>query len=135
METMTTPIPIPPDVAEAAERLKRVDDGETVGGVYGVAWPSENHEHPYHVDLRRMLGFALSLIATQQQQAAEREKPVDEEWLQSLERVDGGDLSMICVRLCDDGMLHIVVNGWVSPYHATRGELLDLLAALKIQAK
>lgn len=66
-----------PEVIAAAERLKRVDDGETVGSVYGVPWPSEDREHPYHVDLRRILGFALSVIATQQQ-AAEREKPMTE---------------------------------------------------------
>lgn len=111
---------IPPDVAEAAERM------QVFTGLY-EGWDQIR-------DRAILADFALTLLAAQQQ-AAEREKPVDEEWLQSLERVDGGDLSMICVRLCDDGMLHIVVNGWVSPYHATRGELLDLLKALKIQAK
>ena len=125
---------IPQDVAAAADRLQIVLSSiKREVDYYGSAFPETLADFQY-VALCEVPKL-LALIATQQQQAAEREKPVDEEWLQSLERVDGGDLSMICVRLCDDGMLHIVVNGWVSPYHATRGELLDLLAALKIQAK
>jgi hypothetical protein len=56
--------------------------------------------------------------------------PAAIDWLDSLSRV-GGDLSMITVRACDDGM-HLVSGDWVSPHVATKGDVRRLAAVLGI---
>lgn len=136
-----------PEVLAAAERLKRVDDGEIVNDVYGVTWPSKDREHPYHIDLRRMFGFALALIASQQQEASEREKPIDEEWLRhfNLELVPGFGFVLaekVFVINSRRGWLIQVYDRMTAAYPIvivpapiTRGQVLDLLKALGIQAK
>lgn len=78
------------------------------------------------------------------------EHPADDEelasiqWLKGLSR-DGGDLSMLCVRLVDD-KIHLMAPGkvtegigglldYVSPRPATRGDLRLLCRALGIPMK
>ena len=73
METMTTPIPIPPDVAEAAERLKRHRAiSHASESPYFMALP-HNLRWPYSeqldADELALADFALTLIAAQEQAA------------------------------------------------------------------
>lgn len=80
---MTTPIPIPQDVAEAAEQRRSLaynsKNGTWTDSV-GLVLEADDVR-----DLDRTLAdFALTLITTQQQQAAERELPVTLEWLMTL---------------------------------------------------
>lgn len=153
-------MPIPPHVAEAAERLELVDSGKSVKEVYGVPWRSMEYDHPYHADLRRVLGLALSLITSQQAEAAERGKALTEEKLIAFgfEREDNETLRIRWEKFSYKNELVIALKvGFAAvtqilrnsdddfdddpdccvqiPCPTTRGELLDLLAGLKIQVK
>jgi hypothetical protein len=48
-------------IQQAAERLRRVNSGESIDEVYGAPWQPTEHEHPYHADLRLALGHYLAL--------------------------------------------------------------------------
>lgn len=137
-----------PEVLAVAERRRSLiynSKNQTWTDSVGLVLEAEDVR-----DLDRTLAdFALTLIASQQQAAVERELPVTEEWLRTynLELVPGlgfvlsekvfainsrrGWLIQVYDRLTAEPEDPIVIV----PAPITRGELLDLLAALKIQVK
>jgi hypothetical protein len=111
-------------VRESADRLRRFVRGERFRDVYGKDFA------PMEVGIDRNAVIAAYLAEHPADEDEALSTPAAIDWLDSLSRV-GGDLSMITVRACDDGM-HLVSGDWVSPHVATKGDVRRLAAALGI---
>jgi hypothetical protein len=109
-----------PDTAELRAAAERVADR------YMTAAECECLKGPLAgaiIDLLHSLGHQV-----------DDDEATDIIWLNSLQRADGGDLSMLCVRLVDD-KFHLAMHGYVSPKPATRGDVRRLLSALGVTTK
>ena len=95
----------------------------------------------------RLAEWAIQELARREAERAERARPIDAEWLESIgayhEWNHGGDAGWYGIEIDDDewlsvsgatGLTHIVMCDGVKQIERrfdTRGQLLDILAALK----
>ena len=130
------------ELKAAAKRYSDWRDGDLSGNDRAAYY-----EDQYTTDADALCDWAASHIAADEAERAEREKPIDEEWLRSL---SGGEWNWCFSR----GAMSLRVwrsrnfaSGWgwsisdkddgyedVHPL-STRGQLLDLLRALGVEVK
>ena len=99
------------------------------------------------VEAQKLAAIVLEELARREAERAERMKPIDAKWLESIgayhEWNHGGDAGWYGIEIDDDewlsvsgatGLTHIVMCDGVKQIERrfdTRGQLLDILAALK----
>ena len=116
------------DVAKAAERLRRIWDGEKYRAVYGCEQTLGGHQA---IDERKLVEAYL---------AEHDPTPIDEPWLRSVGIWTG---EILFVNFADDDGYHLAINQdsygieWVAlgKVFKTRGDVRRLAAALGIELK
>jgi len=124
------------ELKAAVERLRALQVDYDYEGVYGSVYDKAKEQ--LHIDRFIASEAYVNHITEQEAIAAGRALPITEEWLVSIGGKESND-STIAVQFEDT----VLVNRWgfdvivcnARPDLKTRGEVLDLLAALKIETK
>lgn len=130
------------EVRAAAKRIARWEACCKTGDIYEHEYFDEpdrqwNDESP-------VIDWAVARIEADDAEQAERARPIDEEWLRSLGFIPEHDLAWhfgrVSVRqyaqcVGDDVESTILLDDNEILWRATRGQLIDLLAALQGGAK
>ena len=129
---------------EAREAAARLKNG---GGDAFACWEDYQESSQKDEDVEVAANWICQELARREAERAERAKPIDAEWLESIgayhEWNHGGDAGWYGIEIDDDewlsvsgatGFTHIVMGDGVKQIERrfdTRGQLLDLLAALR----
>ena len=118
------------EVRKAAAALARVNNWERPQDVYG-----EDYLHDYSEDTATLCEWAIAELSRRDAERAERSKPIDAEWLLSIGFRDCGSWLAMDVGTSKLWWAQLRrafgMNGRHVDDITTRGQLLDLLAALK----
>ena len=136
-------------------RLRMLYSGVPFEQVYGGS--SDDYGHDYSADISNVIGLYLEELSRRDAERAEREKPITEEWLESIgfrpSAPEGFGLRIFDIfddNAGDDPHFQVLITEecrsvWLDCYDGsgdsiglceigngwTRGQLLDLLRALK----
>lgn len=120
------------EVRKAAAALARVNNWERPQDVYG-----EDYMHDYSEDTATLCEWAIAELCRRESERAERAKPIDAEWcLANGAAFDLGWMRFYgseCVVSWCESIVWVASKEWKLSMRKikTRGQLLDLLAALK----
>jgi hypothetical protein len=132
----------------AAERMARILDWANPGEVYG----GQDYTQDYSADCATLCKWAVARLAADEAERAERDKPIDEEWLSTIAHDYETDdrnvsawfdstLNQLSVsRHRPRGLWQVSImddsgddDEVLLPVATTRGQLLDLLRALGVE--
>ena len=127
-------------VGKAASRYRRWNNGDLPNPYMSPYFNCDGDDPAYINRDRLILADAyIAELARRDAERAERAKPIDAEWLKTLGFYAGHDLAWHLDRVsCRQYAQHVtdpvestlLVDDVEVVWHATRGQLLDLLAAL-----
>ena len=137
------------EIEAAAERMARISDWSNPAEVYG----GEDYSHDYSADCATLCQWAVARLAADRAERKERERPIDHEWM--IERfgvpscesaIRGRYWSFKAIDRWASAEVHMSIRGsWFASMCqdddvvvlklATRGRLLDLLAAIVVERK
>ena len=121
-------------MSEITEQDAREAAIDIVDGHYGE---SNEDLDQWHDDIRTCSRWIVQELSRRAAERAEREKPIDAEWLESIDAMKSGqwyifDLGVqIGLRARMHGWIITVNHRLLDIEYSTRGQLLDLLRALK----